>query len=574
MLEKARRNADLAHENGARRRVEPDLASFVDAARRRLGQLSVRTALRRSLGIALVVAGACAGARPLLWASLDAMPSRAFVRAVVFALVPLVILSGVVAVRAWRGRSSLLAAARAVDHELGLAEVVASGFAFERDRRDDAMSAFAIARARRAIEGVVVGDLFAWKPQPRSKRGTRWLAAGATSIALGLAVGTLDGAVVERIVHPATKDEVAAAAELARSVETIAKEPSALPAEQRAIAERMVDAARRASEAAARGDRGHAREALEEMREAARALEAAQRQRGRSLRALRDEIEGKSKGSSPGNEGGRSATASEAMAKLAKELELASGDEAMRKMLERLERAEASARSAAKASNAAGSSETSRSPSRGGETASAWSRAATALREAREAAARGDSEGAKRAMATAEREMAGLERMGGDPSSAGRMTRMADGASELARSMHLAMSSEGASNKGGEAGAEKGSGADAPASRANSEKGGPTGTPGGAGGRGENAGAEQRRVNVEGNLQARGDPRAGERAVSAIQGMGRGDDHRAYAEIFPSYDTVVEDGLREDVVPAAKQSTVRRYFSSIRPGSETDESRN
>ena len=39
---------------------------------------------------------------------------------------------------------------------------------------------------------------------------------------------------------------------------------------------------------------------------------------------------------------------------------------------------------------------------------------------------------------------------------------------------------------------------------------------------------------------------------SAIEGMGRGDDPRAYREIFPSYDTVVEDGLREDTVPAAR----------------------
>ena len=50
--------------------------------------------------------------------------------------------------------------------------------------------------------------------------------------------------------------------------------------------------------------------------------------------------------------------------------------------------------------------------------------------------------------------------------------------------------------------------------------------------------------------------------------MGKGGDPKAYREIFPSYDTAVEDGLREDLVPAARRPTVRRYFSLIRPGNE------
>lgn len=73
---------------------------------------------------------------------------------------------------------------------------------------------------------------------------------------------------------------------------------------------------------------------------------------------------------------------------------------------------------------------------------------------------------------------------------------------------------------------------------------------------------------MSGDLQARTDVREGERAVSAIQGLGRGDDARAYRDIFPSYDSAAEDGLKDELIPAARRSAARRYFSSIRPGAE------
>jgi hypothetical protein len=79
---------------------------------------------------------------------------------------------------------------------------------------------------------------------------------------------------------------------------------------------------------------------------------------------------------------------------------------------------------------------------------------------------------------------------------------------------------------------------------------------------------DPKRLKLNGDLQARTDVREGEKAVSAIEGMGKGGDPKAYQEIFPAYDTVVEDGLREDNVPAARRTTVRRYFKSIRPGEE------
>ena len=57
----------------------------------------------------------------------------------------------------------------------------------------------------------------------------------------------------------------------------------------------------------------------------------------------------------------------------------------------------------------------------------------------------------------------------------------------------------------------------------------------------------------------------GEKAAGIIDGMGKGGDPKDYRAIFPAYDTAVEDGLREELVPAARRPAVRRYFESIRP---------
>jgi hypothetical protein len=183
-------------------------------------------------------------------------------------------------------------------------------------------------------------------------------------------------------------------------------------------------------------------------------------------------------------------------------------------------------------------------------------------------------------MERAEREVAALERASGNSMTGGAMARVADEASELDRSMHAAMTGDASSARKGRdtgdgsasSGGKDGDGAGRSKSASRND-GDPSGMPGaGPGGADRASGPEQRRVSVNGDLQARTDVREGERAVSAIEGMGRGGDPRAYREIFPAYDTVVEDGLREDAVPAARRPAVRRYFSSIRPGGD-DESR-
>jgi hypothetical protein len=61
----------------------------------------------------------------------------------------------------------------------------------------------------------------------------------------------------------------------------------------------------------------------------------------------------------------------------------------------------------------------------------------------------------------------------------------------------------------------------------------------------------------------------GPRAILAIRGLGKGTDPpKEYHDVFPAYDTLVEEGLNDDRIPAARRHAVRRYFQSIRPSDE------
>ncbi|MDF2693262.1 MAG: TolA protein, partial [Labilithrix sp.] len=103
------------------------------------------------------------------------------------------------AVRAWRNRPSRLATARRLDDALGLAEVVASGFAFERDGRTDEMARFAVERARRAVNGIAIDRLLVFEPRPRSKLEMRWLSGAGAALVLGLGLGTVDRVAIDRL---------------------------------------------------------------------------------------------------------------------------------------------------------------------------------------------------------------------------------------------------------------------------------------------------------------------------------------------------------------------------------------
>jgi hypothetical protein len=247
-----------------------------------------------------------------------------------------------------------------------------------------------------------------------------------------------------------------------------------------------------------------------------------------------------------------------------------------------------------------------------------FERAAAALREAREALARGDKAAAARALERAARELGAMENRSGSASERA-LSRLMSRAADLDRSLRAGMRGEkdgagkgdksgGKSGKSGKSGkgdqAEKGGKGDKGDKGAGSgagdgdddddgegdgdgdgkakggaksgsgkqgagqKQGGQPGVgPDGPGASMDHGGGpEAQRIRVTGNLTVRGDAREGERAVSAIQGMGQGGDGRAFREVFPSYDSAVEDGLRDELVPAARRPVVRRYFSSIRPG--------
>src|SRR5262249_13717200 len=161
------------------------------------------------------------------------------------------------------------------------------------------------------------------------------------------------------------------------------------------------------------------------------------------------------------------------------------------------------------------------------------------MAEAREATTRGDAEAAKRALEHALRSVATLER---SRESLRSMSRVADGASALDRSLHAATMTKGGEPGPGRDGddGEPGPGRGAErrgTSKASAEKASVGPPAGGPGGSDRTSGPEQRKVRLSGDLKARTDVREGDRAVSAIEGMGHGGDPRAYREIFPSYDT-------------------------------------
>ena len=78
--------------------------------------------------------------------------------------------------------------------------------------------------------------------------------------------------------------------------------------------------------------------------------------------------------------------------------------------------------------------------------------------------------------------------------------------------------------------------------------------------------AKREALEMKSSLRAPSEVGEGERAIQAIQGLGKGSGApKAYREVFPSYDAAVEEGLADERVPAARRGAVRKYFQSIRP---------
>jgi hypothetical protein len=553
------------------------LQGVVIEARTRLTRIWLRTFTLERWPIVLGAAAALAALRPFVWRLRDVLPWHAPLRAVLLALAGAVVATVTLLVIAWRKRPSELNAARTLDAALGLDEVVASGFAFERDGRFEGMTALATERARAALIAVRVHELLSPPTIAPAAPRARRFALGA--IVIGLLFGSLDPTLIESLVHPITERERTAAGDLteaAKAAETAVPREAGTPRDTKTAA--LMDAARRAAEAAQRGDRKRAFDALDDLRAAERALEAEQRDRAKALRQLREDLEaasggrdGRSAAEGPGV-GRPSATASEALRRMLAELSSGtSSEESLREAAERLARAEAGARAASEAGASGGDKQKDAART-------SWAKVANALAEANEAAKRGDRDAAKRALERAEREIASLER-GRGANGEKAMSQMMRSASALDRALRSGTRGERGESPGkdgdGDGDGKEGAGQDgAGQKQGESHRGGkmaPSGkSPGGNSAAGDRTpGGEGRRTRVTGNLQARGDVGEGERAISAIQGMGKGDEARAFREVFPSYDSAVEDGLRDELVPAARRNTVRRYFSLIRPSEET-----
>jgi hypothetical protein len=78
--------------------------------------------------------------------------------------------------------------------------------------------------------------------------------------------------------------------------------------------------------------------------------------------------------------------------------------------------------------------------------------------------------------------------------------------------------------------------------------------------------ARREAMNPSGALHAPSQMGEGERAIQAIQGLGRGGKAKAsYEDVFPSYGAAAEEGIADEHVPAARRAAVRRYFQAIRP---------
>lgn len=519
------------------------------AAERRLVRLHVWAEFRRQITRVAGAAAASAALRPLVWPLHHQSPSHSAFRALAFAAGGALIATTIVAVRAYRSRPSFLSATRAIDKALGLAEVVASGVAFEKNGRADEMAAFAIDRAKRATDAIPNGNvskLLVSEPVTQPRFFKLMIAVACA----GVLFGAIDRLVIDRALHPVTASENAAADNLDKAAKKIAAEAKADPTKELTPEEQKVlAAAERAVERAKRGDREGAMEALDDMKKAQRELDAQDRDRSKSLRDLRDSLESKG------------ATASQAADAMANDLATAKDQTELDQLAQKMENAS----NAAKATAQKQSNEAQKA---------AWQRASDAMKEAHDAAKRGDKAAAQAAMARAQKELSGLERSGRHAGT----SKLSSQASALDRSIQAGAQGKEPGNQPGEGqGQGQGKGSDEKKNgdgkgekgKSDDDKSKGSGGPGGGGGPDDDTPvAPRERLKMNGDLQVRTDVKEGEKAISAIEGVGKGDEGHAYKEIFPAYDTVVEDGLREDNVPAARRPNVRRYFKSIRPGEE------
>jgi hypothetical protein len=560
----------------------------VARARARLARIAGRELLIRRAWWVVGAGAAAAVLRPVVWKLGVTTPLWAgFGRAVgLFAAGSAVAAAAFLIAGRRRGPSDI-GAARAVDESLGLSEVVASGFAFERDGRDEPLTVLARRHAAEAVASLRVDTLF---PLPSLRPAWRSLGRFTLAAALAIGIGAYDRLLLAALLSPPTMTERDAASDLEEAAAELARQiapaKTAEPRDPRAPGRdrtgekgspngpTLADKAREAAQAARRGDRKGALEKLDDLRAGAGKQAARANEIGAALKRLAQALDPpKGKEGSPASSKAAdpSASAEESMRLLAKKMRSpegagGEGGESKERMLERLERAGEEARRAA-----AGGKDPDASAA-----ARALSKAAEALnRGDREAAAKALDEAASRAAAMEEaRAMAMGEAMA--------IAEMLERSGALERAIQMALL--GREGKGDKMALGKG-------------EGGKDGKGGNGEGNGELRAAIMARLAAMGlsdrsndasngsgphipdrhrsrreGLVATGSVRApsqvteGARAIQAINGLGRGTNPPAsYREVFPSYDAAAEEGIADEQIPAQRRAAVKRYFQAIRP---------
>jgi hypothetical protein len=576
------------------------LSPLVARARARLARVEGRSLLRRRAFWAVGVGALCAAARPLYWPLHDVPLWMGLGRALLIGGVGLAVASAGLIVAGRRKRPSDLGAARAIDEALGTPEVVASGFAFERDGRGDAGALLARRRGEEAARGVDVEAKF---PLPSLAPGRRSLGRASLCLAGALALGAYDRVLVGALIDPPTDGERRAASALEQAAAGLAeahapppdpKHPEAPKGAREKGGEKnspagpkLVEKALEAARAAKRGDRQGALDKLDELRSAGRSRAAQAADLRAALKQVAAALDPPKGGAKSG--GARSldpsSKAADSLRLLAKKMRdpqeenAEQAKESNERTLERLERAGEEARKAAGQGD------------KDGETQKSAGKAAEALSKAAEALSKGDREAAAKMLEEAAAHAEAMDQARAEAAAeAAAIAEMLEKSGDLERAIEMAMLGKDGQGQDGDGMAmgEGDSGGQGDKDGNKPGKGNPgdslrralaarlmamgmsgqpdTGTDGG-GSIPDRKKSKRDALEAKGSIRAPSEVGEGERAIQAIQGLGKGSDPPAsYREVFPSYDAAVEEGLADERIPAARRMAVRKYFESIRPG--------
>jgi hypothetical protein len=568
----------------------------VSRVRARLGRTAGRALLRRRAAWALGFGALLAALRPLLWPLGEDTPLHSgLVRAAILAIVGFAIVASALLIAGRRRRPSMLGAARAIDDALVLHEVVGSGFAFERDGREEAG---VIVARRRAVAAVSALDVEAAFPLPSLRPARRRLAQASIGLAAALTIGAYDPVLAGAMMSPPTEDERAAAADLDAAAQALAaaiappsdpkhpeapKSGSAKEDEKKgpSAGPKLVEKAREAAKAARRGDRQGALGKLDSLRTDGRKQAARAADLRAALRQIADALDPPKSGARGGAARALdpSAKAADSMRLLAKKMRspedtASETKESQERTLERLSRAGEEARKSAGEKGDEGDGKS----------------AAESLTRAAEALSKGDREAAAQLLDQAAERAESMERERAEATAeAEAIAEMLEKSGVLEEAIEMAMLGREGQGKPGEgAGMGKGDGEGGPPGKGSGKGAGKKGLDlrralasrlaaigfGGEPGSGVDGGGsipdrhrtKREALEVKSSLRAPSEVGEGERAIQAIQGLGKGSEApKAYREVFPSYDAAVEEGLADERIPAARRAAVRKYFQSIRP---------